>query len=48
MPVIAVVNAARIATALYTIVVAAAMTYYVVQGVSEDRKQKVLSKNRIS
>lgn len=44
MPVIAVVNAAKIATALYTIVVATAMTYYVVQGVREDRKQRIFAK----
>lgn len=41
MPVIAMINAARIASALYTIIVASAMTYYVVQGVRDDRDARL-------
>jgi len=42
MPVIAVMNAAKIATAVYTIVLASALTYQVIKVVREDRKKSSL------
>ena len=39
MPVIAVMNAAKIATAVYTIVLASALTYQVIKVVREDHKK---------
>lgn len=40
MPVTTMMNAAKIATAVYTIVAATAMVYFVVQSIQDDRNAR--------